>query len=255
MSYMSVYGDFRDNQPDKLARLVLSDIPYNIGEDYGPVSDSLPLGEYLLMVKQFSEWAAWNTEDDAWLAVVHQPDFFFRHGAACFLDHWEYVRSVPWCYNSNIGHSDNFWSRSHRDIAFFKKGKPWFDPKADPEPYQNPNDRRVKALVEAGSPGRAPYDWWVFNLQKNVGADHQGYANQLPTPLVRRIVLSMTQPGETVADPFGGTGTVAKVASSLNRNGWTCDLNPDAPCLKALTIEGEGTRCRLPVRPGVTGNP
>lgn len=231
----AVCGDFRALRPDNRPTLVLTDPPYNLGHDYGNVSDRLQEQEYVELMSDMAQWA-WNqSADDAWFVVIHKPDFFFNNGKKCLTPPgWKVVQRIAWCYPSNVGHSKNKFTTSSRDIWVFKKGNPHFESKADAEPYQNPTDKRVAQLIANGSPGRAPYDWWQIDLQKNVGKDHAGYANQLPTPLLKRFILSMTRPGETVADPFGGTGSVAKEADRLNREGWTCDLNGKAPCLLTL---------------------
>jgi DNA modification methylase len=226
----AVLGDFRGLRPPRPANLILTDPPYNIGHDYGPVSDRLPEDSYLDMMAEFAQWAADNTRQDASLFVVHRPDFFFRHGATIFFPAgWQYQQLIRWCYPGNIGHSRNKFTTSSRDILWLTKGEPFFDSKADPEPYRNPGDKRVRALIESGSPGRSPYDWWVMDLQKNVGADHAGYSNQLPRPPLRRIILSASRPGDLVVDPFAGTGSTLSVAEELGREAWGCDANPCAP--------------------------
>jgi DNA modification methylase len=47
-----------------------------------------------------------------------------------------------------------------------------------------------------------------------------------PRELVRRCILTGSRPGDTVLDPFMGSGTVAEVASSLGRRFIGCELNP-----------------------------
>ncbi|TLK47401.1 DNA methyltransferase [Glutamicibacter sp. V16R2B1] len=48
-----------------------------------------------------------------------------------------------------------------------------------------------------------------------------------PSALVRRIVLGWSPAGGVVADPFGGTGTSALVASALGRTGVSVDASHD----------------------------
>ena len=45
-----------------------------------------------------------------------------------------------------------------------------------------------------------------------------------PDELVRRCIAPSTRPGDVVADPFGGSGTTARVATEMGRVGWTLDL-------------------------------
>lgn len=49
----------------------------------------------------------------------------------------------------------------------------------------------------------------------------------MPTALVEPCVLAGSRPGDTVLDPFMGSGTVARVAASLGRQWIGCELNPD----------------------------
>jgi DNA modification methylase len=48
-----------------------------------------------------------------------------------------------------------------------------------------------------------------------------------PRDLVRRCILAGSRPGDTVFDPFMGSGTVAEVALELGRSYIGCELNPE----------------------------
>ena len=45
--------------------------------------------------------------------------------------------------------------------------------------------------------------------------------------LLERIILSTTNFGDLVADPFSGTFSTSRTAMRLGRRAWGCDLNPD----------------------------
>ena len=55
----------------------------------------------------------------------------------------------------------------------------------------------------------------------STGTDHTA---GFPDELVRRCLIPSTVPGDVVADPFGGSGTTARVAKELGRIGWSLDL-------------------------------
>ena len=44
------------------------------------------------------------------------------------------------------------------------------------------------------------------------------HAAQMPEALVERILLNFSEEGDTIYDPFMGTGTTGVVAKRLNRN-------------------------------------
>jgi DNA modification methylase len=48
----------------------------------------------------------------------------------------------------------------------------------------------------------------------------------MPEKLAERCIKAGSKPGDLVLDPFGGSGTIVKVARSLNRRGVMLDLNP-----------------------------
>ena len=48
---------------------------------------------------------------------------------------------------------------------------------------------------------------------------------QFPVELVERLVLSMTDPGDIVLDPYAGVGSTIIAAAMHNRVGYGCDTN------------------------------
>ena len=58
------------------------------------------------------------------------------------------------------------------------------------------------------------------------GNDHTA---AFPDELVRRCILPCTDRGHVVADPFGGSGTTARVAAEEGRVGWSLDLKDWSP--------------------------
>lgn len=63
-----------------------------------------------------------------------------------------------------------------------------------------------------------------------------------PTALPRKCILASTRPGDTVLDPFGGSGTTGMVSLELGRNAILCELNPEY---------AEMARKRCDVTPGL----
>jgi len=47
-----------------------------------------------------------------------------------------------------------------------------------------------------------------------------------PEELARRCILAGSRPGDCLLDPFGGSGTVAQVATGNGRDSIYIDLNP-----------------------------
>ena len=60
------------------------------------------------------------------------------------------------------------------------------------------------------------------------GHERTGYPTQKPLRLLERIVRASSNPGDLVADFFGGSGTAAVAATRLGRRHLIVDSNPEA---------------------------
>ncbi len=77
--------------------------------------------------------------------------------------------------------------------------------------------------------GRNLRSVWTIATEPYAGAHFATF----PQKLVEPCIKAGSRPGDTVLDPFGGTGTVAVVAQRLSRRAVLIDLNPEylAQCL------------------------
>jgi len=205
--------------PHEYIDLVFADPPYNIGVDYG--NGNSPLDRH----DAYYDWCS------EWFRAVERllkpgGAFYFMH----YTEHCAYLLPrlralrftfqhwIAWHYPTNIGHSPNNWTRSHRSILFCTKGKTpaYFNGLADPQPYRNPTDKRIRENLKT-RPGVTPYDLWEYNLVKNVSKDKSSWPNQIPVALVERIIKVSCPPDGIVCDPFMGSGTTAVAAVKNNR--------------------------------------
>lgn len=63
---------------------------------------------------------------------------------------------------------------------------------------------------------------WYFS-----GAKQDKHLAMFPEELPYRLIRMFSFPGETVLDPFMGSGTTASVAKKLNRNSFGYEINPE----------------------------
>lgn len=222
--------------PENSLDLVFTDPPYNLGKKYGHGSDdSLPPEEYFNWCMQWFIGIFRALKPGGAFYVMQYPEVAARWKQQ--LDGLlSFQRWLTWVYPSNIGQSNGNWRRSHRAILYYAKGsKPaYFDGEADPQPFKNPDDSRVKHL---GKEGTTPYDWWEYDLVKNVSKEKTSWPNQLPLELVQRIVLTSSPPSGVVCDPFMGSGTSAEAASANGRAWIGFDLESRACKITMERIE------------------
>jgi site-specific DNA-methyltransferase (adenine-specific) len=70
-----------------------------------------------------------------------------------------------------------------------------------------------------GSKGAAVGDVWTdIQVLGRTAAERLGYPTQKPVILLERIILSSSDPGDVVLDPFCGCGTTIHAAQKLGRN-------------------------------------
>jgi DNA modification methylase len=83
--------------------------------------------------------------------------------------------------------------------------------------------RGVPSTNKAYGQGRNARDVWRIATEAFPGA----HFATMPTALVERCILAGSRPGDLVADPFTGSGTVGKVAVELGRDFAGSELNEE----------------------------
>ena len=74
---------------------------------------------------------------------------------------------------------------------------------------------------------------WTLASQPFKGAHFAVY----PPDLILPCILAGSREGDTVLDPFGGSGTTGAVSVYLNRNAILCELNPEFAALTSTRVE------------------
>ena len=80
-----------------------------------------------------------------------------------------------------------------------------------------------KTRAEGGQATRNKRSVWKIATQQYGGA----HFAVMPPALVEPCILAGSRVGDTVLDPFGGSGTVGMVANWLGRDSILCELNPE----------------------------
>lgn len=165
--------------------IIVTDPPFNIGYHYDTYKDKMPEDEYYSMLKKMM--------DNAPSVIIHYPEALHRLSIETGKAP---TRIVSWVYPSNT-------RRQHRDIAYYGVNP---DFSKITQPYKNPNDKRIKALIAKGHTGAKLYDWWEVNQVKNVSKDKTAHPCQMPIEVMRRAI-GVLPDGYTIIDPFMGSGT------------------------------------------------
>lgn len=144
---------------------------------------------------------------------------------------WGYRR---WASGSNL------YQNSHDVIYFYSKSEHYTwnqlyeeyadksahftetDEKGDKYRWQYLRNRKYKLYEKEGTRVK---DWWDdISYLNSMAMERVDYATQKPEALLERIIKASSDEGMIVADFFGGSGVVAKVAQTLNRKFIHCDV-------------------------------
>jgi site-specific DNA-methyltransferase (adenine-specific) len=216
--------------------LAFADPPFNIGYKYDVYEDRRAADEYLDWTRQWGKALvdALKPTGTFWLAIgddfAAELKMIFQRELGLTCRSW-----VIWYYTFGVNCKFKF-SRSHTHIFHFVK-----DPKSftfNMDDIRVPSARQlVYADARADSKGRLPDDTWIlrpqdapdsFNKDEDVWyfprvcgtfKERAGFHGcQMPEQLLARIIKASSNPGETVLEPFGGSGTTLVVAKKLNRH-------------------------------------
>jgi DNA modification methylase len=229
--------------PSESVHLAFADPPFNIGYAYDTYDDRRTADDYLAWSKRWlgevirvlrpdgSFWLAIGDEYAAELKVMATREL----GLTCRS--W-----VVWYYTFGV-HCKSKFARSHAHLFHFVR-----DPEAftfNVDAIRVPSARElVYADKRANAAGRLPDDTWILrpqDLPEGFTADgdtwyfprvcgtfkeRSGWHGcQMPEQLLGRIIRASSHEGDTVLDPFAGSGTTLAVAKKLRRRYFGCELS------------------------------
>jgi len=240
--------------------LAFADPPFNIGYKYDVYEDRMKADQYLAWSKKWGTalvrvlkpsgtfWLAIGDDFAAELKLMFQRDL----GLVCRS--W-----VIWYYTFGV-HCKYKFARSHTHLFHFVK-----DPKQftfNTEEIRVPSARQlVYGDARADSRGRLPDDTWIlrpqdapdsFTAQEDTWyvprvcgtfKERAGWHGcQMPEQILGRIIKACSNKGDTVLDPFGGSGTTLVAAKKLERRfiGFELSKNYAAQIQKRLAAATAG---------------
>lgn len=204
--------------PAQSVDMVYGDPDYNVGVKYGDKTYTRNFDEYIEWYVELAKESLRVLKDTGNMFLINYP----RQNAYLrvkFLDDACYeVSDYVWIYNTNVGHTPYRFTTAHRSVLHCRKTRhSRFFKDQVAVPYQNPKDRRILKNLADGSKGRMPYDWFYFDLVKNVSREKTFHSCQIPQKMSELLIKSCTQPGDIVLVLFGGSGAELELCKNLKR--------------------------------------
>lgn len=246
--------DLMRSLPDKSIKLIVTSPPYNIGKEYEKRKD---LGSYLADQEETIKEAIRILSDSGsicWQVGNH----IAKDGEVFPLDALIYAigkkhglklrNRIIWHFGHGL-HCTKRFSGRHETIVWFTKSDDYtfnLDPVRVPQKYPGKKNFRKneKYGLFSGNPlGKNPADVWEIPNVKNNHPEKTKHPCQFPIELIERLVLSMTNPGDIVLDPYLGAGSALCAAVIHNRKGYGSDIMKEYLDIAEERIEAaaEGT--------------
>ncbi|MCY3637324.1 MAG: site-specific DNA-methyltransferase [bacterium] len=225
--------EFLATLPDESVKLVVTSPPYNLGKSYERrealtvylTDQSAVIAEVVRVLHPQGSicWQVGNYVENGEIV----PLDVLLYGI--FAEHGLKMRNrIVWHFGHGL-HCTRRLSGRYETINWWTKSDDYtwhLDPIRVPAKY--PNKRHFKgpkAGELSGNPlGKNPSDVWVFPNVKNNHPEKTIHPCQFPVELVERLVLSMTDPGDIVCDPYMGVGSTVIAAEMHGRTGYGCDI-------------------------------
>lgn len=224
---------FMNDLDDGSMKLIVTSPPYNIGKSYEKRS---PLEQYVQdQAKVIAECVrllhpkgsiCWQVGNHVQNGEIFPLDLVLYQ---IFKNHGLKLRNrIVWHFEHGL-HCTKRLSGRYETIMWFTKEDEYtfnLDPIRVPSKYpQKKYYKGPKAGQLSSNPlGKNPSDVWVFPNVKNNHVEKTIHPCQFPVELVERLVLSMTDEGDRVFDPYMGVGSSIVAALKHGRQGYGCDV-------------------------------
>lgn len=239
------------SMPDECADIIVTSPPYNIGKEY---ETRLDLRDYIAQQSEVIAECARLLSNRG--NICWQVGNYVDKGAIVPLDSLLYPvfadlgmkmrNRIVWHFEHGLHCSRRFSGRYEVIIWFTKSDDYHFDVDPVRVPQKYPGKKYFKG-AKAGqyscNPlGKNPGDVWTIPNVKHNHVEKTEHPCQFPVELIERLVLSMTQPGSLVIDPFMGVGTTAVAAIRHGRRAAGAELCREYHriALERLRLEARG---------------
>lgn len=214
--------------------LIFSDPPYNINKDFGNNKDKWD------SVKDYIEWCK-KWIDECMRVLKDSGTMYFMTATQHmpYLDvyvseKYNVLCRIIWSYDSSGVQSKKMFGSLYEPILMINKTN-------SSEYTFNYKDILVEAktgaqrkLIDYRKDPPQPYNTkkvpgnvWEFTRVRFKMDEYENHPTQKPESLLKRIILTSSNPGDTVLDPFSGSFTTSAVAVRLGRRAIGIDINDE----------------------------
>ena len=230
----------KNELPDESVDLVFVDPPYNIGKKFAHFHDKWPSD---------TEYARWAYQwIDECIRILKPTGTMYLMTSTQAMPYFDlYVRNkltvlgrIIWSYDSSGVQAKKHFGSMYEPILHCVKNQKRYCFNANDILVEAKTGAKRKLIDYRGNipklynTQKVPGNVWEFPRVRYRMDEYEDHPSQKPKALLERIILTSSNEGDTVFDPFSGTFTTATVAKSLERN--------------SLSIEAQYTYLKIGLR-------
>ena len=213
--------------------LTFLDPPFNQKKDYNLHNDNMEVNDYWEMMTNISK-QIYNITSDGGAIYFMQREKNTEHVLKCLRDsEWQLKNLIIWKKKTSAVPCYYKYGMHYQIIAYAVKGN-----KA-----RVFNKLRISPPLPANYRHKRTTGVFVTDIWDDIRELTSGYfagdeairkengdrahKQQSPIALLLRIILSSSSVGDTIFDPFAGTGTTSVVANQLQRKSCNIEIDPE----------------------------
>ena len=236
-NYTIIRGDCLKYLSDKKSGintdLTFLDPPFNQDKEYSSWNDNLPEDIYWQMMKDVCGGVFEITSDGGAIYFM-QREKNAQFVLQCLHETgWSFQNLIIWKKKTSAVPCSNKFGKHYQVIAFATKGRKSrvfnrlrISPPLPPNyKYERENGLYLTDVWDDIRELTAGYFSGDEAMRKENG--ERFHKQQSPLALLIRIILSSTNIGDTVLDPFAGTGTALVAAEQMGRKSIGIEIDPD----------------------------
>ncbi len=235
MAYQILCGDSVEllKNIDKKVDFTFLDPPFNQQKDYALHNDDMPHEQYWAMMKSVCQSVFDITNEGGCMYFMQREkntEFVLQ---ILRETGWEFQNLIIWKKRTSAVPVKGKYGKQYQIIVYATKG----------ERAKTFNRLRINPELPANYKFQRENGIFVTDVWEDIRELTSGYfagneairtdngerfhKQQAPLALLLRMILTSTKVGDTVLDPFAGTGTTSVVALQTQRNSIALEIDPN----------------------------
>jgi site-specific DNA-methyltransferase (adenine-specific) len=270
-----IFGDNADvlpTLPEKLARLIYIDPPFNTGMvqkrdrmrvtstdgpgtrggfggrrydvekiESGSYDDEFDDFESFLIPRIEASLRCLTPDGSLFVHLDYREVHYVKVALDELLGRDRFMNEIIWAYDYG-GRPKNRWPSKHDTIL-------WYAMRPDDYIFNFDEMDRIPYMApglvgpEKAERGKTPTDVWWHTIVPTNGREKTGYPTQKPLGVLNRVIKVHSRPDDVVLDFFGGSGTTGEAAARSGRGFVLVDNNLEAVQVAAARLSEFRPQC------------